>query len=187
MTHTENLIKLIEAFNSTHETTRLFLARVQGGSLSRDENPQSHFCVYFAAHDPATKELFLGHHKKSGLWIFNGGHLDKGETPNEAVTREMREEWGRIERIYNPSLLTITKPHNPGHPCRQHFDIWYFVSVARRSFHPDLAKLAAEFLQTAWTPTYQARHLVTDENTIRAINLIEASWSSPTYTLLLRG
>lgn len=78
MTQTEKLIQAIKTFNNSHETTRLFLARAREENLSRDENPESHFCVYFAAHDPTARELFLGHHKKSNLWIFNGGHIDKG-------------------------------------------------------------------------------------------------------------
>lgn len=58
----------------------------------------------------------------------------------------------------------------------KHFDIWYFVPVKCHNFHPYPTKLAAEFHQTAWTPTHQARHLVTDHNTTKALNLIEASW-----------
>lgn len=172
----EQLIEIVKYFPE-NETTRAFLTRIQDGLLSRHENPESHFCVYFAAHDPTTKELFIGHHKKSNLWIFNGGHLDKGESPKNSVAREMKEEWGIVEGVDNPSLLTITSPNNPGHPCRQHFDVWYFISVNRHSFHPDPAKLSSEFYKTRFATPNEARHSITDYNTLRAINLIEASWS----------
>lgn len=66
-----------------------FFSRIEKGQLTRDENISSHFCVYFAAYDPECKQVFIGQHKKSGLWLFNGGHIDKGETPNETLKREM--------------------------------------------------------------------------------------------------
>lgn len=44
-----------------------FLERAQQGAPTRDENPQTHFCVYFAAYDPVAQKVFIGHHKKSGF------------------------------------------------------------------------------------------------------------------------
>ena len=93
-----------------------FLARAKRGLLTRDENPQTHFCVYFAGYDPQSEMVFVGHHIKSGLWLFNGGHIDEGEIPMEALRREVGEEWGngiRLDDEYAPSLLTITKIENP--------------------------------------------------------------------------
>lgn len=39
------------------------------------------------------KILFL-EHKKYGVWLQPGGHIEEGETPDEAAIRETREETG---------------------------------------------------------------------------------------------
>src|SRR3990172_186562 len=118
-----------------------FLRRLTEGDITREENPQTHFCVYFAGFDPKTDEVFIGHHKKSGLWLFNGGHIDKGETPNEALFREIGEEWGDVKAIGLPEdavagaeLLTITEINNPTkQTCTRHYDIWHFIWVDRNT------------------------------------------------------
>ncbi|MFC1790200.1 NUDIX domain-containing protein [Patescibacteria group bacterium] len=94
---TSKLAKKIQTIVSdlkSQPVSNQFRKRATEGQLTRDENPQTHFCVYFAACDPKAKRVFLGNHKKSGLWLFNGGHIDEGETPNEALAREISEEWG---------------------------------------------------------------------------------------------
>ncbi len=41
-----------------------------------------------------TGRTLLHHHKRLGLWLQPGGHLDVGEHPHEAALREAREETG---------------------------------------------------------------------------------------------
>lgn len=158
----------------------LFLQRLSEGLLTRDENPQSHLCVYFAAVDPAKKEIFIGHHKKADLWLFNGGHIDLGETPSEAFFREISEEWGDLDEIGlsnlslpNPGLLTITHIDSEVRPCRTHYDIWHFVNVDKDSFQPKPEKLAEEFYEAKWIPLAGAQSLVTDPATLEAIEYLQ--------------
>ncbi|EKE20466.1 MAG: hypothetical protein ACD_7C00567G0001 [uncultured bacterium] len=35
-----------------------FLQRIKESSLTKHENPKSHFCAYFAAYDPKAEEIF---------------------------------------------------------------------------------------------------------------------------------
>ncbi len=165
---------------STEEVAQRFLARANQGKLTRDENKETHFCVYFAANDPVAKEVFMGKHKKSGLWLFNGGHIDKGEAPEQALDREIGEEWGLdipADRIGRPLLLTITYIDNPGkQPCRIHYDIWHFVHVKRDNFNPDQEKLAKEFYETKWLSSSAANSLVTDPGTLEALDKLEKLW-----------
>lgn len=170
--------KLKTISNSFSKTSVIleFLNRVEEGFLTRDENPLSHFCVYFAAYDSQEKQVFIGHHKKSGLWLFNGGHIDKGETPEGALAREMGEEWGveiSLQRIGKPKLITITPINNLKIKCSSHYDIWFFVPVSKTQFFPDKEKLDTEFHLTGWKSIEEARKEITDPNTLKAISEFE--------------
>jgi len=168
---------LIKINFGSEKISSKFLQRINDEDLTRDENSESHFCVYFAAYDPEIKQIFIGHHKKSGLWLFNGGHIDEGELPGEALEREIEEEWGmkmQAKDIGNPLLLTITKINNfPKQLCRTHYDIWYFVSVSEKSFNPSKKNLAEEFYENEWMITNEAEKIVTEKNTLEAIKFLE--------------
>lgn len=154
-----------------------FLARAKEGLLTRDENPETHFCVYFAGYDPQTKKVFIGHHIKSGLWLFNGGHIDEGEVPMETLHREVGEEWGngiQVDVEDKPALLTITEINNPTkQKCRLHYDIWYFIPLNSDTFEPDQELLAKEFHQTGWKSVEKARELIKNKNTLLALGQFE--------------
>jgi 8-oxo-dGTP pyrophosphatase MutT (NUDIX family) len=38
--------------------------------------------------------VLLLHHKKLGVWLYPGGHVEKNETPDQTVIREVKEETG---------------------------------------------------------------------------------------------
>lgn len=172
----EELRRLIGRKFSGSPLARNFLERVKKGKLTRDENPVTHFGVYFAGFDPKSKEVFVGLHKKSDLWLFNGGHIDRGETLLQTLERETGEEWGFVHpaaETLEPSLLTITEITNDRQICRRHYDIWYFVSVEKSIFSPDESKLMKEFHQMKWVPLAEAGKLITDSNTLTAVDAIE--------------
>lgn len=149
--------------------------RLGQGKLTRDEDPLTHFGVYFAAFNPKLKEVFIGLHKKAGLWLFSGGHIDRGERLHQALKREMGEEWGFVHPAANnlePSLLTITEITNDRQICRRHYDIWYFIPMAKNKTSFDKSKLVEEFHQTKWVTYAEAGKLVTDSNTLFAVDAI---------------
>jgi 8-oxo-dGTP diphosphatase len=47
------------------------------------------------------KETLLVHHVKTGLWLPPGGHIEKDETPDDALLREIKEELGLEIKILN--------------------------------------------------------------------------------------
>lgn len=160
------ILNIITRFDLS-PTRKAYLQRLKKGNLTREENPHSHFCVYLAAYDPMTKEVLIGHHKKSDLWLFNGGHIEKDETPEMTLEREMNEEWGvqvKKEIIGDPKLITITHIKKPRTPCREHLDIWYFIPVSKHDFKPDTKKLEKEFHTAKWVSISQAFSIVTDPN-----------------------
>lgn len=172
------LKKIIGEKFPSDEMAQKFLERLGQGNLTIDENPQSHFCTYFAAYDPKAKQIFIGHHKKSGLWLVNGGHIDEGETLRETLKREIDEEWGLKYEDFDigePQLLTITEIYNPEkQPCRAHYDVWHFVLTDKNTFNPDKNKLIEEFYENRWIGLEEARRLlIKDANHNKALDFIE--------------
>jgi 8-oxo-dGTP pyrophosphatase MutT (NUDIX family) len=106
-----------------------FLDRLAEGNFTRDENPVTHFCVYFPPYNSKTQQVFIIDHKKSGLWLAPGGHIDRGEVPIQTLERELGEELGLIYHApagLKPFLLTITdipEAQFSGQSCRVHYDI----------------------------------------------------------------
>jgi 8-oxo-dGTP pyrophosphatase MutT (NUDIX family) len=52
-------------------------------------------------------KLLLIHHKKLDLWLPPGGHIEKDETPDDAVKREFLEELGIKVEILNRNDVPI--------------------------------------------------------------------------------
>lgn len=175
----ESVRSMISPDIASPEVVTAFLERIKEGSLAREENPESHFGVFFAPIDFVAKKVFIGHHKKSGLWLFNGGHLAEGELPLDTAEREMGEEWGEnygSVEIAGPELLTIAAVNIPQVRCRTHFDIWYFVSTDLKGFTPRMENLAQEFYEWSWMSIDGAKREVTDYSVRRALAIIETKF-----------
>ena len=99
--------------------------------------PQRHFvATAYVVHEGRTLLLL---HRKLGLWLPPGGHIDEGELPEEAALREVREETGLEVELLSPRRRPDPKapgvrylhlPNHvqlediPNHP--QHIDLIYF-------------------------------------------------------------
>lgn len=184
MTKSRLALELEELFKDDgfagDEMAGRFLKRVREGNLVKHENPKSHFCAYFAAYDSRAKEVFIGHHKKSGLWLFNGGHIDQNETIKESLIREIGEEWGLDGynfQINPPAFFTITQIDNPTkQPCNFHFDLWCFLALDKNNFKPNESNLLEEFYEYGWKNLAEARNLMTHENQLLAIDFVKRNY-----------
>jgi ADP-ribose pyrophosphatase YjhB (NUDIX family) len=80
----------------------------------------------------------LLHHRKLGMWLPPGGHIDPHELPDQAALREVREEsglevelldhgrmLGRVRMLAQPYCILL-EDISPGH---QHIDLIYFARV----------------------------------------------------------
>ncbi len=68
---------------------------------------EKHFCVSVYVYNEIEQKFLLVKHKKMGLWVQPGGHVEKDESMEEAAIREVYEETG-----LNIELLGIRKPRN---------------------------------------------------------------------------
>jgi 8-oxo-dGTP pyrophosphatase MutT (NUDIX family) len=151
-----------------------YLQRVAEGNLTRDENPVTHFCVYFFPFNPVAKQVFLVHHKKANKWIPPGGHINKGENLWQALNREISEELGVSEYFKEqpiPFLLTIT-PINQSFTCKEHFDVWFLLKTNGADFQVN----AREFYNTGWFSRADAKEIVVDDAITKALLYLENSF-----------
>lgn len=76
--------------------------------------------------------VLLHEHKRLGIWIQPGGHIDPGETPWEAALRETREETGLDAVLTGPfgddgSPLLIHVDVHAGGRGHTHLDLRYLI------------------------------------------------------------
>ena len=69
----------------------------------------------------------LHRHKRLGLWIQPGGHLDPGETPWDAAVRETREETGLSARHPNGGPVLVHVDVHDGGRGHTHLDTRYLL------------------------------------------------------------
>jgi 8-oxo-dGTP pyrophosphatase MutT (NUDIX family) len=118
------------------EARHLAFARdwVGGGAplyrVQPPDEPSTHLVSYFVPWDAAGGRLLLVAHRKAGLWLPPGGHVEPGEDPWTTVRRECLEELGRPATACgltgpHPLFLTVTRTRGTG----PHTDVslWYVL------------------------------------------------------------
>jgi 8-oxo-dGTP pyrophosphatase MutT (NUDIX family) len=104
--------------------------------LRKPDVPAMHLVSYFVVLDKARGQLLLVAHRKAGLWLPAGGHVEPGEDPWAAVVRECREELG-IEAVASsitgkhPLFLTVTRTR--GHSPHTDVSLWYLINADAHS------------------------------------------------------
>ena len=58
------------------------------------DNMDKDYCASAFVINPINKKILLVYHNEFERWVQPGGHIEKNETPEEAVSREVWEETG---------------------------------------------------------------------------------------------
>lgn len=100
------------------------------------------YCLVATAYVVRGDKTLLLKHRKLGMWLPPGGHVEPGETPDEAVRREVLEETGleidfveaprppamddeRVTSLHQPQRVQVEAIPNHDH----HLDLVYFTAA----------------------------------------------------------
>lgn len=109
--------------------------------------PPKHLVSYVLLRDETDGSVLLVDHRRSGLWLPAGGHVEPGEHPADAARREAAEELGAsavfADPLRRPAFVTVTE--TVGDVEVRHVDVtlWYLLAGSRRDvLAPDERELA---------------------------------------------
>jgi 8-oxo-dGTP diphosphatase len=118
------------------------------------------------------EQVLMIQHRKLGLWLYPGGHIEPDEDPVQAVLREVVEETGLACRIVTESrfghpattvlpapftILVHDIPANEQAPLHQHIDMVYVLAPEGGQAIPRLE----EVTRCAWMPVADVARLRT--------------------------
>jgi 8-oxo-dGTP pyrophosphatase MutT (NUDIX family)/GNAT superfamily N-acetyltransferase len=99
-----------------------------------------------------SRGVVLHKHKRLGIWLQPGGHIDAGETPWQAAVRETREETGLpVDDFAEPPPLAHVDVH-PGPKGHTHLDLRYVVTAPDAAPRPP----AGESQDVKWFRWFEA-------------------------------
>lgn len=118
-----------------------------------------------------SERVLLVHHRKAGVWLYPGGHIDSDEDPAQAAMREVVEETGVHAAIITESAFD--HPAVTSHPvpfaiiemdvsdsrvgAHRHIDMIYVARATTDSVSAQLAEVSA----ARWTPAADVLSLET--------------------------
>jgi 8-oxo-dGTP pyrophosphatase MutT (NUDIX family) len=99
-----------------------------------DESANDHH-VTVGALVLSSRGIILHRHKRLGIWVQPGGHVDAGEEPEDACRREASEETGLEVHHLDPVRLFHVDVH-PGPSGHTHYDLRYLMMSEPRDPSP---------------------------------------------------
>ncbi len=110
----------------TRESKRRFLSELNRLERPFDEHADPvHVTASAVVSGP--RGTVLHRHKRLGVWLQPGGHIDKGETPWDAAVREVAEETGIVATHPHDRPLLFHVDVHPGAKDHTHLDLRYLL------------------------------------------------------------
>ncbi|HLV19559.1 MAG TPA: NUDIX domain-containing protein [Polyangiaceae bacterium] len=137
--------------------------------LSRHQFEPGHFTASAFVLSPDARSLLLIHHKKLGLWLQPGGHLEPADPDApSAARREVAEEVGLddldllVDGLFDIDIHQI--PAYGAEPAHEHFDL-RFLFKARSLAH----RAGSDVLGARWVRLQDVARIQSDESVLRAV------------------
>ena len=96
------------------------------------------------------RRVLLHRHKRLGIWLQPGGHIDAGETPWQGAQREAHEETGLPVALADERLVHVDV--HPGPRRHTHLDLRYLVTAP----HVPPTPPEGESAEVEWFPWHRA-------------------------------
>ena len=124
--HLREMINVIEPVDEREATSiAATLDRLSWPGDPFDENLDPRHLTA-SAFVVSSRGVILHRHRRLGIWVQPGGHVDPGEGPEEAAVRETLEETGLSASHLDPVRLFNVDVH-PGPNGHTHFDLRYLL------------------------------------------------------------
>ena len=122
-------VPLLDAVSADHHARALEWLASTDDVFRREPpaTPAPHLVGYVAVVDPAIGRLLLVDHRRSGLWLPAGGHVEPGEDPADTVRREVREELGLEADFLLPGPVLLTWTPTTGPDSHVDVSLWYVL------------------------------------------------------------
>jgi 8-oxo-dGTP pyrophosphatase MutT (NUDIX family) len=179
MEYSQDLRELLEAYAPSDARETLFRARMleladTPRPFDRSSFEPGHFTASAFIISPERDALLLVHHKKLGLWLQPGGHIDPSDASAlEAARREVMEEVGVRElrlASHDRALFDIDIHPIPAHgrePAHEHFDLRFLFVAEHRGF-----SASEEVAAARWVPLGELDAITQDASVRRATGKI---------------
>lgn len=153
---------------SVHRDAMLALLE-RSEPFARDHFEPGHFTASAFVLSPDRSQLMLIFHKKLGLWLQPGGHLEPSdESLLAASLREVKEEIGVCDlTLARDGIFDVDVHEIPAFkqtPVHRHFDV-RFAFVAAST---DLV-VSDEVAAARWVPLVNVAELASDASVLRAV------------------
>lgn len=181
----ETVRELLSGYQPANATEAAFVERMlvlsqAPGAAERSHFAPGHFTASAFVLSPDRRDLVLIHHKKLGIWVQPGGHVEP--TDDDLIGAARREV---LEEVGLDGLLPLTAtatgaslvfdvdihliPARKADPAHEHFDVRFaFVAKTRELVHSD------EVADLRWVPLADVEQMGTDESVLRAVSKLRA-------------
>lgn len=157
--------------------TRMLALTLAAQACQRSHFVPGHFTASAFVLSPDRRDLILIHHKKLGIWVQPGGHVEATDADlASAARREVAEEVGLGEldslakdgALFDVDIHTI--PARKSEPAHEHFDARFAFVARTRDF-----TRTEEVADVRWVPLESVSEVTADESVLRAAKKLLAA------------